>query len=181
MYSIKYTQIKNHRIYLFVTIVFFLFTKNVINAQSIEQKAMAKLSFMIGDWKGEGKYLNQNKEWESYSVLTKVYYDLTGELLVLKLRSVKDGKPLLSLHTVIQYDKEKDSYTYIPLTGKGTPNQYKGEVKGKTLTIWASEERRFIFRNTDNGEFNEYGENLVNGIWQKNFEDIMLPTTEIRF
>ncbi|WP_299766630.1 hypothetical protein [uncultured Dokdonia sp.] len=168
--------IKNNTLYTFLC--FFLVTQ-VSFSQTEEQKAMAKLSFMIGDWKGTGSSYpkEQNK---SYDVLSKVRYDLDGELLVLKHRSMRDGKPVLSLHTIIYYNVEERQYYYYAFRQKGV-RPFTGKIVDGKLICSIGDDYRLTFQRTSEGFFNEYGEKRVDGVWTKNFEDLLMPTSEVTF
>ncbi len=152
---------------------------NTVYAQSEEQLAMAKLSFMIGDWKGEGTSYPK-AENKKYDVLSKVRYDLDGTLLVLKHRSTRAEQPVLSLHTIIYYNKKEKVYYYYPFTEKGV-RPFKGNIVDGKFICTIGDSYRLIFQRTKEGFFNEYGEKLVNNTWEKNFEDKLLPTSEITF
>ncbi|WP_299678623.1 hypothetical protein [uncultured Dokdonia sp.] len=164
--------------FIFIFFCTFLVTQ-ISFAQTEEQKAMAKLSFMIGDWKGTGSSYpkDQNKP---YDVLSKVRYDLDGELLVLRHRGTRDGKPILSLHTIIYYNVEEKQYYYNAFRKQGT-RPFTGKIVDGKLICTIGNEYRLIFRRTPEGLFNEYGEKLIDGVWTKNFEDLLYPTSEITF
>jgi len=168
--------IKNYTSLLFLCL--FLITQ-ISFAQSEEQKAMAKLSFMIGDWKGTGSSYpkEQNKP---YDVLSKVRYDLDGELLVLRHRGTRDGKSVLSLHTIIYYNAKEKQYYYNAYRKQGA-RPFIGNIVDGKLICTIGEDYRLIFQRTSEGLFNEYGEKRVDGIWVKNFEDLLYPTSEITF
>lgn len=157
--------------------VFFLLLSSTSFSQSVEQKAMAKLSFMIGDWKGTGTSLPKTKN-KPYDVLTKVRYDLDGELLVLKHRSTRGKEAVLSLHTIIYYSQKDACYYYYAFRKQGA-RPFKGQVEGNQFSCYFGDDYRLIFQRTADGGFSEYGEKLVDGIWTKNFEDIQWPTSEI--
>lgn len=156
----------------------FLIT-NISFAQSEEQKAMAKLSYMIGDWKGTGtSYPKEDNK--PYDVLSKVRYDLDGELLVLKHRSIRNGEAILSLHTIIYYNVEEQQYYYYAFRRKGV-RPFTGQIIDGKLVCTINNNYRLTFQRTPEGFFNEYGEKLVDGVWIKNFEDLTYPTSEITF
>ncbi|NAS29509.1 hypothetical protein GTQ40_00855 [Flavobacteriaceae bacterium R38] len=162
----------------FSIIAILFFTSQITLGQSIEQKEMAKLSFLIGDWKGTGNSIPKNKAGD-YTALTKVRYDLDGELLVLKLRSFRGDTPVLSLHTIMYYNKEDGHYHYRAYTKNGA-RPFKGTlVNNNKLVLKLGENYRLTFQRTPEGAFNEFGEKLVDGKWIKNFEDLHFPTSEI--
>ena len=146
-------------------------------SQTEEQKAMAKLSFLIGDWKGTGtSYPLDNNE--PYNVLSSVRYDLNGELLVLRHRSKRDGDTLLALHTIMYYNKKDGFYYYNAYRGSGA-RPFKCQLNNNEFICEINGDYRLTFKRTENGEFNEFGQRLVDGEWVKNFEDILQPTSEI--
>jgi len=169
----------SNNIRYFLMLFFFFLTAQVISGQSIEHKEMAKLSFMIGDWKGTGVSFPQNKAGNN-TVFSKVRYDLDGELLVLKLRSYRNDTLTLSLHTIIYYNKEDKHYHYRAYTKRGA-RPFKGKIVDGKFICYLRDDYRLTFQRTKKGEFNEYGEKLVDGKWVKNFEDLLLPTSEITF
>lgn len=165
--------------YISLLFLSIFFVAQTTFAQSEEQKALAKLSFMIGDWKGSGTSYpkEQNKPYE---VLSKVRYDLDGELLVLKHRSIQDGKPILSLHTLIYYNVAEQQYYYYAFRRTGV-RPFTGQVEEGKLICRLGDDYRLIFQRTPEGLFNEYGEKRVDGVWTKTFEDLTHPSTEITF
>lgn len=163
--------------YLFLILTISL--SSTLFGQSIEQRKMAKLSFLIGDWKGTGTSYPK-EENEPYQVLTKTRYDLDGELIVLKLRDTRNGKPVLSLHTLFYYDHKQQTYLYSPFSGKSSGTYKCKIIDGKFICALKSD-YRLIFKKSENGELIETGEKLEGGKWIKSFEDILLPTEEIRF
>lgn len=167
--------------HLLIALLITAFFSNILtlSAQSEEQNAMAKLSFMIGDWKGTGSSYpkEQNKP---YDVLSKVRYDLDGEILVLRHRSMRDGKAVLSLHTIIYYNAKEKQYYYNAFRKQGA-RPFVGNIVDGKLICTIGDDYRLIFQRTPEGLFNEYGEKRVDGIWTKNFEDLLYPTSEITF
>jgi len=148
-------------------------------AQSEEQKALAKLSFMIGDWRGSGT-LYPVAENKPYDVLSKVRYDLDGELLVLKHRSIRNGKPVLSLHTLIYYHVVEQQYYYYAFRRTGV-RPFTGQIVDGKFICTLGDDYRLIFQRTPEGLFNEYGEKRIDGVWTKTFDDLSHPTSEITF
>ena len=150
---------------------------NSLSAQTEEQKAMAKLSFLIGDWKGQGTSYPK-AENEPYQVLSKVRYDLDGELLVLRHRSTRNDSTLLALHTIMYYNKE-DGYYYYNAYRRSGARPFQCQLKDDQFICEINGNYRLTFQRTENGEFNEFGQRLVDDKWIKNFEDILQPTSEV--
>ena len=150
-----------------------------IHAQTAEQKAMKKLSFMIGDWKGTGTSYPK-AENKPYETKATVRYDLDGELIVLRHRSMRDSKNILALHTLIYYNKEDGFYYYNAYRRSGA-RPFQCKVNEGKLICEINGNYRLTFQRTDKGEFNEFGERLIDGKWVKNFEDIQQPVKGVKF
>ncbi|WP_394748445.1 hypothetical protein [Spongiimicrobium salis] len=140
-------------------------------AQENEKEALAKLSFMMGNWKGTSTVYSKDTT-KSVEVTEKVQYILEGNLMVLDVKS-----PLIQLHTVISYNMEEGVYYYSPFSNRGGAS-YKGRYEEGKFKVTFSEKRRLTFERTPEGAFHEYGEKLTNGVWEKYFEDVLYPFPE---
>lgn len=166
--------------YSFIILSISFFASTAVSfGQTEEKKAMAKLSFMIGDWKGSGTSYPK-KDHKPYKAISQVRYDLDGELIVLKHRSIRDKKTVLALHTLIYYNK-KDGFYYYNAYRRSGARPFKCTFNERKLVCEIDGNYRLTFQRTKNGEFNEYGQRLVNGKWVKNFEDILQPSKEHKF
>lgn len=172
---------KNTKKTINTLILLFLITGNVTWswAQSPEQKAIKALSFLTGEWKGTGQSYPLEKS-KPYDVLSKVSFDLDGELLIIYHRSFRGKASVLHLHTVIYYDQKDRSYYYNAYTKSGT-RPFKCQLESQQFICYRGTDYRLIFGITDKGQFNEYGEKLRDGQWQKTFEDILMPAESIKF
>ena len=147
-------------------------SSSFLGAQQTEKEALAKLSFIVGDWKGESAGFENGKKTKTVIAHEKVQYILDGDLITIDLDS-----PSLTLHTIIGYKKEESSYFYQPFT-KNRSSQFKGELINNQFVVYFNPERRLIFERTAEGAFHEYGEQLKDGGWEKYFEDILYPVVE---
>ena len=160
---------KNYYRYTSLVFITSLFLATASYAQETERAAMAKLSFLIGDWAGEGKLYKDDGTTETYGVRESVEYELSGDILVIRVNADN-----LQLHTVVYYSVVEGLYYYSRYTkegGKKFPSKYEyGKFK-----VWFSDERRLTFELTEEGYFHEYGEKLVDEKWVKYFEDTLQP------
>lgn len=131
---------------------------------------MEQLSFMAGEWIGTSKGFKDGVVTRQEPAYEHIYYDLDKNILVLQLNSES-----LQLHTIIYYDEKDQTYYYYPFSKRGV-NRYPAEFKDGKLVVSPSQDRRFIFGPTEEGGFREYGETLVNGQWEKYFEDTFSNT-----
>ena len=170
---------KSKHIIIAIFTVVFLASSTVVCAQSVEQKAMKKLSFLIGDWKGSGTSYPK-EENKPYDVVSTVRYDLDGELLVLRHRSKRGNKTLLALHTLIYFNKE-DGFYYYNAYRKNGARPFKCKLNEGKFNCEINGNYRLTFQKTKEGAFNEFGQRLIDGKWIKNFEDILYPSSKNTF
>ena len=127
-------------------------------------------NFMTGEWIGTTKVYENGVITRQGSAYENISYDLDKSILVIKLNT-----EFLQLHTIINYD-EKDQKYYYHRFSKGGAARYPAEYKDGQLIVWRDEKTRFFFSRTQNGGFQEYGEQLINGKWTKYFEDTFKNT-----
>ena len=139
------------------------------NAQSEKEMKMKKLSFMVGDWVGTSTSYEGGEIKEQVPAYQKISYDLDSNIIVIELHS-----ELLQLHTIIYYDENESRFSYNPYSKSGV-RQLPAELINGRLVVNASETKRFVFSRTQSG-FKEYGEQLIDGKWEKYFEDEFVST-----
>ena len=129
---------------------------------------MQQLSFMIGDWEGVSTSFKEagNSKVTAHEV---VQYKVDKHVITLDLKSES-----LTLHTVIYYDEQEQTYYYCPFYKKGA-GKYKGEYVDGQFLVSFNPTKRLVFQQSPEGYFHEYGETLKDGKWVKYFEDILPP------
>ncbi|OJJ17718.1 hypothetical protein BKI52_28050 [marine bacterium AO1-C] len=163
---------------LILFIVFLSFLSLGVNAQEAERKAMAKLSFMVGEWKGKAEIFNKNSTllWD---VKSEVKYDLNGTLLVIRVLEKEGDVVKLRLHTIINYNAKEDKYYYSPFSQRGLSRSFVGKSATSQKIIFALPDNsyRLIFQKDKSGAFVEYGERNENGKWVMTFRNTLVPTS----
>ena len=147
-----------------------IFLYNSVFAQNLKQEKMQQLNFMIGEWVGTTKVYENGVITRQGSAYENISYDLDKSILVIELNT-----EFLQLHTIINYH-EKDQKYYYHRFSKGGAARYPAEYKDGQLIVWRDEKTRFFFKRTQEGGFQEYGEQLINGEWTKYFEDTFRNT-----
>ena len=154
----------------FLISVILIFLSNTIIAQNLQKEKMEQLNYLVGEWIGTSKTYENGVLTKEGPAYEKISYDLDGSILVIELNS-----EFLQLHTIIRFDEKDQSYYYHPFYKEGTAT-YPAKFEDGKLMVQASETRRFIFRSTPDGGFQEYGEKLIHGEWIKYFEDSLRNT-----
>jgi len=148
-----------------ILILLIIFTITSAMGQNLRKEKMAQLDFLIGDWVGVSASFENGIKKQEIPAFEKIAYQLDGHIITIDLKSES-----LQLHTVIYFDDKDNTYFYNPFYTTGTA-KYAAEIKDGKLIVNASSTKRFIFRLTPEGHFQEYGEQFINGEWQKYFED----------
>ena len=142
----------------------FLFNGAAIG-QTTKEEAMDKLSFMIGDWVGISAVYENGEISKQVPAFQKISYDLNKSIVVIELHSES-----LLLHTIIYYDEKDQTYYYNPFSKNGV-RKLPAAYKDGQFIVSSSETNRFVFGRPSEHTFREYGEKLVDGKWEKYFED----------
>ena len=131
---------------------------------------MEQLSFLVGEWVGTSKIYENGILTKQGSAYEKIYYDLNKSILVIELNT-----EFLQLHTIVNYDQKDKKYYYHRFSKEGFA-KYPAELKDGKLIVWRDKKTRFFFGKTSEGNFQEYGEQMINGKWIKTFEDTFKNT-----
>lgn len=144
-----------------------LFMTIPTNGQTVEQEKMAHLSFMVGEWLGTSTSYKNDTITKQVAAFEQIAYKVDKSVMTIDLNSES-----LQLHTVIYYDVQEETYYYTPYYKKGS-KKYRGAYKDGQFMVWFNPTKRLIFGLTSEGNFQEYGETLTDGVWHKYFEDIL--------
>ena len=158
---------KASKYFYFIVLIFL--TSSVFG-QNIKKDKMEQLDFLIGEWVGTSKVYKNGIVTKQGSAYEKISYDLDKSILVIELNT-----ELLQLRTIINYDEKDKKYYYHRFSKEGAA-RYPAEYKDGKLIVRKDEKTRFFFGRTVEGDFQEYGEQLINGKWTKIFEDTFKNT-----
>ena len=126
---------------------------------------MAQLNYLVGEWIGTTNIYENGVVTKKGAAYENISYDLDKNILVIELNT-----EFLQLRTIITYDEKDQKYYYHRFSKDGAA-VYPAEFKDGQLIVWRDESTRFFFRSTSEGDFQEYGEQLINGQWIRTFED----------
>lgn len=146
------------------------FLASSVFTQNIKKDKMEHLSFLIGEWVGTSKIYENGMVTRQGSAYEKISYDLNKSILVIELNT-----EFLQLRTIVNYDEKDEKYYYHRFSKEGFA-RYPAEYKDGKLIVWRDEKTRFFFGRTSEGNFLEYGEQMINGQWTKTFEDTFTNT-----
>jgi hypothetical protein len=147
-----------------------LFFASSVFTQNIKKDKMERLSFLVGEWVGTSKIYENGMVTRQGSAYEKISYDLNKSILVIELNT-----EFLQLRTIVNYDENDEKYYYHRFSKEGFA-RYPAEFKDGKLIVWKNEKTRFFFGRTSQGNFLEFGEQMINGQWTKTFEDTFTNT-----
>jgi len=134
------------------------------------------LEFLTGHWEGPGVSYLEDGKTQDFHDIENVRFDLDANLLLINAKGLIDGELLYQLHTVIYYDHEAGHYFYTPFRGKKKPVPSKCQLKKQQFKCMnINNDARLTFQRLPDGGWNEYGEKLIDGQWQKYFETKLYP------
>ncbi len=136
-----------------------------ISAQNTEINKMDQLSFLVGEWIGTSKIYENGVVVKEGAAYEKISFDLNNTILVITLNT-----EFLKLRTIVTYDQTDQKYYYHRFSKDGFARYPAEYIDGK-LVVWRDEKTRFFFTKTVDGNFQEYGEQLIDGKWIRSFED----------
>lgn len=149
----------------FIPLILIFVLSNSVFGQSLKKAKMEQLNFLIGEWVGTTKAYENGVVTRQGTAYENISYDLDKSILVIELNT-----EFLQLHTIVYYDETDQKYYYHRFSKEGAA-RYPAEFKDGQLIVWKDEKTRFFFGSTSEGDFQEYGEQLINGEWIKTFED----------
>jgi hypothetical protein len=134
-------------------------------SQTLHQEKMLDLRFIVGDWVGVSRKFKNDSIISEVPAYENIRFSVDTNIITIDLES-----ETLKLHTVIYYDDKEQQYVYnvFYINGAG---KYPANIKDGKLVVTPREGKRFIFHAPAPGEFQEYGEELIDGKWVKYFED----------
>lgn len=123
--------------------------------------AMAKLSFLLGDWHGEGwiagaKGRTEFRQTETIRLLQE------GTLISIEGRGYvrsapPDAKPSFAANALVSYDDATKEYRFYSFA-QGRSGTFKAELMGPDTLRWYPEPVRFTIRIESDGQWREIGE-----------------------
>lgn len=151
-------------------VLVFILCTEVITAQDIKRDKMEQLSFLVGEWVGTTKVIENGLVTKKGAAYEKISYDLDRSILVIELNT-----EFLQLRTIVTYQEKDQKYYYHRFSKDGTAI-YPAEFTDGQLIVWRDADTRFFFGSTPDGGFREYGEKRIDGEWVRFFEDTFTNT-----
>ena len=140
-------------LYSYLMIFLCIMVISSISGQTLRQKKMEKLNFMIGEWVGTSTSFKNDTISKQVPAFEKISYSLDKNLITIDLHSQS-----LQLHTVIYYNEKDKKFYYTPYSKRGT-GTYPATYNEGEFTVWFSKKKKVDISPYSRGQFS--------GIWRK--------------
>ena len=138
------------------------------NAAPPPDPAMAKLDFLVGEWKGEGWIVMRDGKRETFTSTEVIRKKLLDTALV-----VEGTHTGFEAMAVVTYDAKAQQYRWRSFTSRGAGVDAEAKLTGeRTLQWFPSESARYTIEISATGEWKEVGEYTRDGgqTWTQFFE-----------
>lgn len=134
--------------------------------EQIRENAMAKLSFMLGQWEGPGWYINKDGKKENFIDHETMRLSEDEKFLIMDVNTINDDNTLKSQIFVFYYDTDNQQYVFNAFSGRGGPYKLPCEIISPNKMRCTNDKGtwRFTYTRTGNSLI-EAGEKLQNGKW----------------
>jgi len=134
-----------------------------LQTDEIAKKEILKLSFMCGEWKGNGWIMGQNGERQVFSQTEMVRFKLDSTALLIEGKGIADGRVVHNALGVMRYNGEAGKYSFYTFLSNGKEGVFDAAlIDGKiywspgakmNYTLWIDNGGRWI----EKGEMDREG------------------------
>lgn len=137
---------------------------------TVAQRHVSQLSFLTGDWAGEGWMMSQTGERAAFNQTEKVRMKLDGTALLIEGKGVSNGVVIHNALAVLSYDRENGNYDFNSFLQNGRKGLYEAEMIDGDFYWYPGDNVRYIIRIDDDGKWVEKGEFKSGDQWVQFFE-----------
>lgn len=156
------------------SLIVVILTSTTVFSQNSETDPILKskikeLSFMVGNWAGNGWMMNRNGKSE-FSQTEKVQFKLDSTSILIEGKGISKGKVIHNALAILTYDKNKEHYSFRSYLPSGMTAEFRAEIIDNKLYWYPNENVRYIVWLNENEQWYETGEYKRGEIWHQFFE-----------
>lgn len=129
-----------------------------------------KLSFLVGQWEGEGWMMGRDGQRHSFIQTESVEFKLDSTAILIEGLGMTDGEVIHNAMAVLRFDRENSNYSFNSFLSTGLEGSFKAELIDDKLYWFPNENMRYIIELDESGQWFEIGEINQNGQWFQFFE-----------
>ncbi|MGW8315457.1 MAG: hypothetical protein ACWGNV_07645, partial [Bacteroidales bacterium] len=155
----------------------FMLPAQQIQADRNAKRAILKLGFIVGEWKGSGWIMGSDGQRHNFIQSEDVQFKLDSTVILIEgLGRIGDVVAHNALG-VISYNGEDQNYTFRSYLSTGQGGTFSAEIKGDTFVWHPGEDMRYVLWINEDGQWQEKGEMNRIGNWFQ-FLEMKLDRTD---
>lgn len=141
----------------------FIFVSSIAYAQKyetdkVDQQAISKLKFIVGEWSGTGWMMDRDGQKHSFDQTEKVAFKLDNTALLIEGLGKSDGNIIHQAMAVVRYNKEEKNFDFYSNLSNGHGGAFKAELIGDKFQWYPIENIRYTISLNNQGQWYEIGE-----------------------
>lgn len=137
---------------------------------SLLKKEMSKLSFMVGQWEGEGWMFGQDRVKHEFEQTENIQFKLDSTAILVEGRGLAGGEIVHDALAIVRFDKGDKNYNFYSFLPDGKEGIFKAELIEGKFHWYPIEQIRYIISINEKGQWYEKGEIMRDGKWIQFFE-----------
>ena len=137
---------------------------------TVSRTALEKLSFMTGNWEGEGWMMGRDGQKNEFTQTEKIRFKLDGTVLLIEGQGTAGGIVIHDAMAIVSYDKEENNYTFQSYLKTGRKGEFDGELIDGKFYWYPNPQMRYIIGINEQGQWYETGEFARGEGWFQFFE-----------
>lgn len=134
------------------------------------QEAMKSLTFLEGNWEGNGWMISQDQKRYEFQQTEEVKYQLSGTHLMIIGKGVSEGKVIHHALAMISPKSAEGKFDFSSYLQSGQKGSFSAEWKEGKFYWYPSEQVRYVIQINDSGQWYEIGEYNMGERWIQFFE-----------
>lgn len=160
------------KIILIILLMFIAGTATGQESQDVNvlKEEIQKLSFIVGEWEGEGWMMGRDGTKHSFLQSENVQFKLDSTAILIEGIGKSENQIIHNAIAVIRFNLNEGNYTFTSFLSTGQGGEFIGEVIDEKFYWYPNENMRYIIELNDEGQWFEKGEIKQSGKWLQFFE-----------
>lgn len=160
---------------LIITLVLILIATGSIAGQALEidsnaQEAIKKLSFMIGEWEGDGWMMGRDGQKHTFNQTEKVQFKLDDTAILIEGMGRSNEEVIHNAMAVLIYNQSEGNFSFNSYLSTGMQGTFNAELIEDSFYWYPNENMRYIIRLNEEDQWFEVGEIKRGDSWFQFFE-----------
>jgi hypothetical protein len=140
----------------------------VTDSQAKEE--VSKLSFIVGNWEGEGWMMGRDGTKHPFKQTEKIQFKLDSTAVLIEGLGTNQGQVIHNALAIVTFNKEEENYTFNSFLSSGRGGSFEAKLVDDKFHWYPNENMRYIISLNEKGQWYERGEMNREGNWFQFFE-----------